>query len=165
MKVTNAPKQTIIKQGYRLTLKTWENDGDNYNSHVEEGLSEPEVRFWVDIFEAFTSGSEENGEIGNMYDPDDKEMACYHRTIAAIIRNHRNAVFSLFEFDPIEADAEDSELVDRVSDSFYDWTLSCGEFFTRVADEWTVEYVPTEIVLIDVSADFEVKKTKRKKRK
>ena len=39
----------IIPAGYQLSVVSWENDGDHYNTEVMNGLSEEEVKFLVEI--------------------------------------------------------------------------------------------------------------------
>jgi hypothetical protein len=50
-------KDNVIPPGYQLHVTTWENDGDHYQRKILSGLTEKEVRFYVDLGERFKSGS------------------------------------------------------------------------------------------------------------
>lgn len=54
-----------IPAGYSLSVKTWENDGDNYKTVIKYGLSFTEAKFLIDICKMFISKSE--GGFGNIY--------------------------------------------------------------------------------------------------
>jgi hypothetical protein len=56
---------SVIKKGYRITVVSWENDGDYYNTKSKEGLSKEWAHAICDILkEVFTS------ELSNSYEPD-----------------------------------------------------------------------------------------------
>ncbi len=70
-------KFTEIKAGYRLTVTSWENDGDNYNTKSQDGLTKEESVFLVELITLFKSRHNRHGlsrTFGNMYDPSDKEI-------------------------------------------------------------------------------------------
>lgn len=147
-------KLNTIKAGYRLTVNTWENDGDNCNSRTEDGLTESGVRFWVDIFKAHRSKNSGDGFIGNIYDPNEDEIEKYNAKIASIMREHPNAVFGIFGVDLVDNEISDKELADNFADIGHDWTLSSSEFHSRVVEDWVVEFTPVQLILGDVTDDF-----------
>jgi hypothetical protein len=59
-------KTTIIPMGYRLTITSWENDADYYQTHTIEGLFENDVKFYIAVLKLFKSGSNDTFCYGNL---------------------------------------------------------------------------------------------------
>jgi hypothetical protein len=133
-------KPTIPK-GYRITVVSWENDADNYNTKVESGLTKEEVAFKIDLCKAL----KHDGGVGNMYQPSDSELEFARQILKAVLVKHSEAD----EGDPTD------EAADTAFDYLYDLGLSGGEFFTRVCESYKVEFVPTDIYIEDVTKEFE----------
>ena len=55
----------VIKKGYYLEITTWENDGDNYKTHIMEGLSEAEARHYKGFTDQFQIGWDHENETSN----------------------------------------------------------------------------------------------------
>lgn len=151
-------KFTTIKAGYRLTITTWENDGDNYNTKVLEGLDKADVQFHVDILKLFDRSSW-NGpnDFGNMYEPSGDEIYRLAVAIRKVAVKHEALVREKAEWllDEIgEDEDEQPEYMDGAYDFLYDLGIGSGEFYTRVCESIKVEYTPTDIKLQDVTAEF-----------
>lgn len=144
---------TIIKKGFRVTVTSWENDADNYNSGELQGLSHPEAAFIVDFVKLFSSQNDHtNRGIGNMYCPDSGEMAEAEARVMAVVQKHRATIEGSETFKYFLYEGEFNE--DGWRDYAYDLTLSGGEFYTRVMDSFTVEFIAQDIVLEDVTQEF-----------
>ena len=156
-------KQTKIPAGYRITVTTWEDDADNYNTEIVEGLNKTEVAFFVDACKQFYSRNRDANCIGNMYDPSPKELKKFQDCMVALVARHPEMVNSEHFKDYFEEmDDEDKEVYEDegeyvsswMSELLYDFGLTSGEFFTRVCESFKVEYVPVEITLEDVTEEF-----------
>lgn len=137
--------KTIIPAGYRVTVTTWENDGDNHNTAVVEGVSQEAAKFIVELCKIHYSENAQWGisGYGNMYDPSEEKIDEYHKALQQLIDTHANGLPTPW-----------CDSVDGVQEYAYDLHLTGGEFFTRVCDDIKVEYVPAEIQLDDVTAEF-----------
>ena|SRR5438874_7441054 len=145
---------SIIKKGFRVTVSTWENDADNYNSGSMEGLSRPEAAFLVDFVKLFSSqNNHRNRGIGNMYCPNEREMEEAQARVKEVVERHRTAVEGSEHFEYFLHEGQFNE--DGWHDYAYDLTLAGGDFYTRVMESFTVEFVPADVVLEDVTAEFE----------
>ncbi len=142
---------TVIPPGYRLTVTSWENDGDNYRTKTVEGLSEGRLRYYVDLIKRFASSSNgglERGFIGNLFEPNEREEQIYLKAMIEVLKTHRN-----------EFNFEDDEALETYADCIgdqilYSLGLTGGDFFTRVMESFKVEYVPHEIRIADVTGQF-----------
>ena len=77
-----------IEAGYRLTVTSWENDGDNYNTKTVEGYTLEEVTFLVELCNLFRSRNQVKGCIGNMYEPSDKELQESEKAVLNVVSKH-----------------------------------------------------------------------------
>ena len=146
---------TIIKKGYRVTVKTWENDADNYKSGSIEGLSHQEAAFLVDFVKLFSSQNDRrNRGIGNMYDPSEAEREKAFERVKKVVEKHRTAVENNEEIKQYFFDEDVYFFEDVWAEYAYELTLSGGVFYTRVMDSYKVEFIPQDIVLEDVTGEF-----------
>lgn len=137
---------TIIPAGYRLTVTSWENDGDNYNTKIKEGLTLEQCRYYVDLCKLLKSQS--RGGCGNMFEPSEGERKKLAVALQKLAKKHGKEATELDNLD-------DRDLVcDQMLDVLYDLGLSCGEFYTRVCDTYKVEHIAQPIELEDVTAQF-----------
>ncbi len=151
--------KTIIPAGYRITIESWENDADNYKTKLMEGLQKESTMFLVDFAKLFYSQNNWNGPKGhgNMYDPNVSELEAFRKDFEDIVSKHikENTEACLLQYfydDENGKFYEDQS--DGVMDLAYELGLSGGDFYTRVLSSIKVEYIPTEIVLNDVTEDF-----------
>jgi hypothetical protein len=158
-------KQTIIPAGYRLSITSWENDGDNHQTEVLQGLSKERVEYLLAVCKLFTSGSNNNGAtFGNMYEGSAYQRAGACVAIAQVMEQHRDALTDgeLEMLSEIVLDEENDEydedtIADFGLDDIVSELLSYSECYTyRVYDGAEVEYIPHEIRMDDVTGQFEV---------
>lgn len=147
-------KQTIIPAGYRLTVKTWENDMDNCQTVVLEGLTKEQVAFYVDFAKGFLHSTNYKDRICNLYEPDDhkrRQVANFSRQLFA---RHPYMLAEGFELKVEDLQDEDAacDCLVEMGDSL---GITCsGDYYTRVVDNIKVEHVPVEVVLHDVTDQF-----------
>lgn len=138
-------KQTIIPSGYRITVTSWENDADNYNTKVLEGLDLTSATFYAELCKLMqrdnSAKANWNNRISNLYEPNEAEIERVQAAIIPLLR----------KYDKVESE---EHLGDHAIEYLYELGLSGGEFFTRVCDEWKMEFIPDVIVLNDVTDNF-----------
>lgn len=146
---------TVIKKGYRVSIKTWENDADNYRTEIIEGLSKEAAQFLVDFSKFFYSkNSRKDGNFGNMYEPSDEEFdELVEHVGPLIIRNFD--ILKEFGYSYLDKNNPEEWVLDIISELLY---LTQGgssqEFWSRVTDSIKVEYIPVDVELSDVSKEF-----------
>ena len=152
-------KQTIIPAGYRVSITSWENDADNYKTEFMEGLQKSSVEFLIDFAKLFYSRHNYHDleGHGNMYDPSANELKSFREACVEVINNHINkdTESNLLQYFWDEDNGglyEDQH--DGIMELAYELGLTGGDFFTRVFESAKVEYIPTEIVLQDVTEEF-----------
>lgn len=147
-------KQTIIPAGYRITVVSWENDGDNYNTKVSEGWTKEEVAFLVPFIKVVTA------HLGNEYDPDDEQKDEVADIVEALVE--KNPAIHLSErlkdyFRLATEEEKEDEYYSRLdgsSELLYDFVGGSEYYWTRVCESIKVEYIPNEIILQDVTEEF-----------
>lgn len=129
-------KVNIIPSGYRLTVETWEGDGDNYKTEILVGLHEKEVKLYVALCKAFN----EDSEIANLLfeTPESSEF------INSLI------------FAGLDRYGFPSQRVVGTRLKMYELGLlsTLDTRFTRVCSKIVVEYIPEEIHITDVTEEF-----------
>jgi len=142
-------KATIIPAGYRITVDSWENDGDNSRTETIEGLSEQDAKFTVDFALLFGSVNGKDEGFGNLYEPSDQEIEGLNKAIKRVVAKHSPLSSDLHEvFEDVDSD------IDVYLEYAYDLGLTGGDFFTRVLESIKVEYIPEPIEIQDVTAKF-----------
>lgn len=136
---------STIKAGYRITVTSWENDADHYNTEIVDGLTEDTVRFHVDLLKLISkSNCNHKQYFGNMYEPGERELAAFEMAVSKVLVKH----------DRLD---DKHEVLDIAMDVIGNYTGYGDEgFYTRVAESIAVEYVPQEIIIEDVSKKFGV---------
>ena len=135
---------STIKAGYRLTVTSWENDADNYRTISRDGLTETQVKGYVDMLKLLMgSYCNDRKVFGNLYEPTEFEEEDFCNAIRPVMDKHG-----------IEYDNEYP--TDTFCDIAGDFTGYGEGYMTRVVESMTVEYVPQEIVIEDVSKTFGV---------
>lgn len=137
---------TIIPAGYRLSVVSWENDGDAYQTRVFEGLTRERAEFLIEVAE-LTS----RGKFGNLYEPSDTKLKKLGEAALALFKRFPGQS----NFEPQGDEAADlEEARDCFGDLHFTLCGSSEHFYTRVLESWKIEYVPHEIVLENVSNQF-----------
>lgn len=140
---------STIKAGYRLTVTSWENDADNYRTITKDGLEESEVRFII-ILLSLIKSSHHDGGCGNLFEPDKKDL---EKLTEAILDLGVVVVAKLTEG---FLSKEQDELPYQYHEIVNEYTGWSANYFTRVVESIKVEYVPQEIIITNVSAQFGV---------
>lgn len=149
--------QTIIPAGYRLTVVSWENDGDNYQTKVLEGLTKEQTQFYVEFLKWFDSKNQPNHKFktfGNMYDPSESEVAEAHNYIKVTLFQYSDIINNLWEYNVIEDCITDDDFSDVINDLHSNVCGRSEEFYFRVVESIKVEYIKEPIVLEDVTKEF-----------
>lgn len=137
-------KTRTIPAGYILTVISWENDGDNYNTVQLEGLSKAEARFKFDLADLCT------GEFSNTYYEYRDDNKAFEEACVAVLKKHREFVEKAIG----ESIEELKYPMDFMSELLGDLGLVSEHFFPRVAEKITVEYIPAAIEIEDVTEVF-----------
>lgn len=140
-------KEIMLNRGYHVTVTSWENDADNYNTKTIVVQDREEVDILVTLFDLLGSSSRNSCDFGNMYEPDKAEREAFANTVAAI-----PGMIAYLEkhFDWLKEAMNNPECsveyMDAVMDILYDVGLTGSEhFYTRVCDKVTVFYVEQDV--------------------
>ena len=135
-------KTTTIPAGYRLTVESWENDGDNEITKIIEGIqNDDDVMFYV----ALCKMHEMNTPYSNLYEPKDHVIEAYNEAIQELIVRFPNMTYY------------DQPLVDHnsVSDITSLMGLGASEYYlSRVCDSFKIEYIKEDITFEDITDRF-----------
>lgn len=122
-----------LKKGYIVSITTWENDGDNYNTVIKHYNTKEEIDAIVKLAELFDRSS----EISNMYDPNEDEEQSYNDAINLFVSEHPSI-----------------GTPDAVRDLMYDLGLCSNEFFTRVTEKIEVIHIKEDVIAEDISKSY-----------
>lgn len=131
-----------------MSIVSWENDADNYGCEILEGLSEEEVKFYLELCKLHVSRNHRGDlhRFGNAYDYE------------SIKGRHEEALAALAKkYQPILKFAEIEEGDDAYYDMMMDYLRMClgsSEFYTRVFESVKIEYVPYDVTFEDVTERF-----------
>jgi hypothetical protein len=140
-------KELMLNRGYHITVTSWENDADNYNTKTLVAQDREEVGILVALFELLGSRNRNDDAFGNMYEPSEAERQNFANAVAAI-----PGMIAYLEknFAWLKEAMEDPECgaghMDAVMDILYDVGLSGSEYYyTRVCEKITVFYVEHDV--------------------
>jgi hypothetical protein len=133
-----------IKAGYRLTVKSWENDGDHKQTIQKDGFELEDVKFIVEVLSLYRFN------LGNIYEPTDKQLKEEKSVLRKIVDKYPNAQKVLKLIDTKDMKNDDS-IIECVHESILSEFMENGEFYTRKCESLTVEYIPVEIDIEDVT--------------
>lgn len=133
--------QTIIPQGYRIHVTTWENDGDNYKTKTIKGVTKEQIPFILAACELLRSGSNNGGAtFGNLYEESTDDLI---EALSELVEQYPNR--------PEHCDSGSAVFENLL----WDLGFTDSEYFTtRVFERVKIEYVPSKIVLEDVTNQF-----------
>jgi hypothetical protein len=147
----------IIKKGYRLTVRSWENDADNYKTATLAGLEINRLNLLVEVIKQMTPHCWDKNKYGNLLHcrRDERALDEFREFIANAVRE-RGGIEAIYGFDEGEVKDEVDEVAQIVWDDLYELALVGGSehFATRVMERFTVEYVEQDIKLTDVTEQF-----------
>ena len=139
-------KQTKIPAGYRVTVTSWENDGDNYRTNSIDGLSCQDAKLLVNLSRL------QEGEFGNMYEPSDEKCAKYSKACKKVFDVNPHDPLGKFAGWNTETTEENAD--ELASEMLQDLFGSSEYYYTRVCEEVVVEYLPQDIFIDDVTKEF-----------
>ena len=125
-----------IKKGYTLTVTSWENDGDNYNTKSKTVQTLEEAKVWYEMMQLCESNNTRG--LGNTYNGFNKQQ----KEIAVNFLKKHHTI--LLPHDDIEANEDNLE----------DWFCSlAGELLDysehnacRVMESCVVTYSPVDVI-------------------
>ena len=132
-------KYNLIRAGYRVSVTSYDGDGDNLNTEVIDGLSEEEAQFVVKL-----SKLHKSGKYGNMIAPTIKEEAKYEKAVTKMFKGARD----------ISSDWEITDFNSMQEAIFTLGLCSVGDYYTRVCDSITVEYFSEDVYIDNVTDQF-----------
>ena len=140
---------STIKAGYRVTVTSWENDGDNYNTLSKDGMTAEAARLVYQLLSLL------EGDLGNMYEPDEEECELLTEAVIPIIKQNLSILgefgYSVYK----QSDVDFPMYATQVATSIIgDFTGFSEGYYTRKVESIVVEYVPAEIVIQDVTHEF-----------
>lgn len=130
---------TIIPAGYRITCTTWENDGDNYQTNYAEGLTKEQAQLKFDLLQLLDGH-------GNMYEPVDSELASLAVDVKKVLIKHAGR-------HDVNLDDTD-DILDFFQDHISGVAGSSEHYYTRELSSLRVNYIPQQIEMLDVTAEF-----------
>lgn len=129
----------VVKKGYTLTVVSWENDGDNYNTITKTVDTIEEAKVWWNMMQLCSNGSE---TLGNSYG----EFSRKQQKIAIDFMNENRSILIPLE----DRIVDDEMLVDWFCDLAGE-LLGHSEYYAcRVMDSCKVTYSPVDIEVEDV---------------
>ncbi len=155
-KYTEIPE---IPAGYRITIKSWENDLNCEATTILEGLVKEQIQYVVELCSLFKRRT----KFSNLYEPSSTVQRDLAKTVAEIILRHQphsydseGIVESLVK-EAVDSDNYD-QLIEFCRDDIFPKYMSSGDssypFFTRVCESMKVEYIPETIRILNVTEEF-----------
>lgn len=140
----------VINKGYTLTVTSWENDGDNYNTLSKTVATKEEAKAWYEMMQLCKSeNNQPNGviKLGNTDEISDKQS----KVIIDFIEQN-DLIFQREILDEIKE--EDNDVAEELEDWFFERAaelLGSSEYYMcRVMESCTVTYLPEDIYLEEI---------------
>ena len=162
----NPLETTIIPEGFRLTIFSWENDFDNYREFTVNGIEKSDtVRFYIELCKLLRSKNDTNYKgFGNMYQPTDNEfhefgMEIYHTFFGfpnrECLPKEIQEIFVLEKYEESEDQSSYIQLANEVmTEILFDFFGPSEDYETRVFEGFKVEYIPKEIAFQNITGNF-----------
>jgi hypothetical protein len=142
-------KDTLILPGYRLTVVSWENDGDSYNTKVVDGLTKERCEFLIEAVELCR-----DERFGNMYDPSEAELDSFAEAAKKLYEAYPSQLEDENAAAATDGNLDPAIAAEYLSEELYD-LMGCGEnYYTRVLESWNVEHLPEMVVLKNANSEF-----------
>ena len=142
---------SVIKAGYRITVESYENNGDACKTVTVDGLSLDDAKFHARILSLINTTS----QYGCMLADDEELVDSFVYECQSIINSGKYVVNGLHTLDTIST--SNNVLFDFIKDEILSQYVGYPEYdiyATRKVDNITVEFVPTEIDLGDITSQF-----------
>ena len=138
-------KKLIVKKGYTLSVVSWENDGDNYNTQTKtvETIEEAEALYkLMQLCKSKNNG----GLLGNSHDDWNIRQLT---TLGNFFRENPLALKEFFGYNPnLDVADIDDETYAEYFDELKGDLLGYSEYYNcRVMESCTVTYSPEDIYL------------------
>ena len=146
-----------IPAGYQLNILSWENDGDNYNTETLNGLSEEDVKFYMELLPLFHSGSNYGESFGNIMD-DEVDYCAVGTRVLEVYLEHPDVskdVKDQFEWLKDMKMSDTDGLSDGLHQVMHDLIGSSEFYCFRVFEGAQVFFFETPVK--DVTSKFKVK--------
>lgn len=128
---------TNIPAGYTLTITSWENDADNRADKTLHGLSEADVRFYLNLLNRFRS--HRSGGLGNEDCEREQETAAIE---AAFLESPPDSQELLDDLKvTLNEYRDDPQFMENILET---WGHEWGSNKWRVFERFQVNYVPVE---------------------
>lgn len=142
---------SVIKAGYRITVESYENNGDACRTVTVDGLSLDDAKFHARILSLINTTS----QYGCMLSDDEELVDSFVYECRSIIDSGKYVVNGLHTLDTIST--SNDVLFDFIKDEILSQYVGYPEYdiyATRKVDNITVEFIPTEIDLGDITSQF-----------
>lgn len=142
---------SVIKAGYRITVESYENNGDACRTVTVDGLSLDDAKFHARILSLINTTS----QYGCMLSDDEELVDSFVYECRSIIDSGKYVVNGLHTLDTIST--SNDVLFDFIKDEILSQYVGYPEYeiyATRKVDNITVEFVPAEIDLGDITSQF-----------
>ena len=135
----------IIDKGYTLKVKSWENDGDNYNTRTKTVQTKEEAKVWWEMMQLCESEHNKPAgviKLGNSYDGFNKKQK---EVAENFIKEHHEILLP-------GTNIEESEDLDYLFCDLAGELLGYGENYAcRVMESCIVTYSPEDIYLEEIN--------------
>ena len=133
-------KMNSIKKGYTLTVVSWENDADNYNTKSKTVATKEEAKVWYDMMQLCQSkDNKPKGviKLGNSYEKFNTEQ---EEVAKEFLKTHHKI---LLPEDDIESNEDN--LIDWFCDLAGELLGNSENYRCRVMESCTVTYSPVDV--------------------
>jgi hypothetical protein len=141
-------KKTEIKAGYKLTITSWENDGDHYATESVEGLTREDAAFQLDVVRAYAK------VFGNECDRNAADVATATEALKAVFAKHGKTLADVEYAEEDDENEDGSAYTEYASDLCYSFMGASEWYVCRVFESFKMEYFPTTIFIDDVTEEF-----------
>lgn len=141
----------FIPKGYRLTVHSWENDSDAWQTKTFEGLTKEGLEFAIAFISLFKNESCNPDCFGNVYEYEDFEESQQEALVAAVEKVLESHPIGRPNLD--DMDSDDLEIKIDCIMSLLDTFTGYGEFYIRVVDHFTVDYFQNDVEYITLDQE------------
>lgn len=131
--------QKIIPAGYRLTVHSWENDGDSPSMLIKEGIQEDEICLHVELLNLM---KKRGSGLENNYEPTEKDFHKAHSILLPLMEKYA----ALFDEKKMALFRKDvGSIQNYIAENLTGYPNE--EYGLRVVDSFSVEYLPEQVIM------------------
>ena len=139
-----------IPSGYQIQITSWENDGDNYNTQILEGLTKDCAKALVEFAKIFKISCYDKGGIAaNACSDDEVKWPILFKKVRGILSKYPGSIEAHFEESGSFSKYTDEELRDLISELNGE-ILGQSEYLFRVFSGYEAYYYPEDIEINSV---------------